>query len=430
MSLAHNYSHILIHYSVNAIEIDDREVTQTMPEITQDTPEKGSTAEVFTTFLRLGLTSFGGPVAHIGYFRKEIVEKRRWISENQFSQLIAISQFLPGPASSQLGFCLGLLRAGVSGAIAAFLAFTLPSVLILIGFASSLSLITNPTGAAAIHGLKLVACAVVADAVIGMSKKLCPDIQRRLIALIAALGAIFIATNWMPILIVLAGACAGVGFCRERMAIQHDQIQVSYSRKWGLSMLTAFIVIFIGLVFFTDQQELAQVAHAFYEAGSLVFGGGHVVLPLLENSVVSNGWISSEDFLAGYGASQAIPGPMFAFAAYLGAIIPTEYSPWLGAVVALLCMFLPGFLLILAALPFWQLIAQNPIATNALAGVNASVVGILAATLYDPIVTTGITSLSDLAIVLAALVMLTICKYSPLYAVIGCVSASIACSYF
>lgn len=396
-----------------------------MYEIKAKSFTRGSVAEVFITFLKLGLTSFGGPIAHLGYFRKELVERQKWVSESQFSQLIAICQFLPGPASSQLGFALGLLRAGWPGALAAFLAFTLPSALLLVGFASLLPFLSGQVGEAAIHGLKLVACAVVADAVLGMSKNLCADTPQRSIAILAASVLLLLSSAWSQILVVLAGAVAGVFFCREAIAENQVHIQVKYGKRLGLILFAVFLFLLLSLGLAPDQAGLYAVAQAFYNAGAMVFGGGHVVLPLLEESVVATGWVSNESFLAGYGAAQAIPGPMFAFAAYLGAIIPNVPSIWLGALTALVFMFLPGFLLVTAVLPIWQSISHNPTATNAIAGVNAAVVGLLGAALYDPIFTSGVTSGFDLAIVIVAFGMLTTWRISPLLVVAWCVIASV-----
>lgn len=392
---------------------------------------KGSIVEVFCTFLKLGLTSFGGPVAHIGYFRKELVEKQQWVSEQQFSQLFAICQFLPGPASSQLGFSLGLLRAGWLGALAAFLAFTLPSALLLIGFASALPLLSTTIGAAIIHGLKLVAVAVVADAVWGMAKKLCPDIQRRIIALLAITMSLLMMTAWSQLLVIIVGAIAGIALCRTAMSETMQPINVSYKQRFGLSLLAVFFTLLFTALFVSNQSALVATAQAFYRAGALVFGGGHVVLPLLQEAIVEPGLVSNADFLAGYGASQAIPGPMFSFAAYLGAIMPTATQiNWRSAAVALVLMFLPGFLLVSAALPLWQSIANKPHAANAIAGINAAVVGILAAALYDPIFTSSIMSVIDLAIATSAFALLFVWRLSPLIIVIWCVGASLLLTGF
>lgn len=383
-------------------------------------------AEVFSTFLKLGLTSFGGPVAHIGYFRKELIENRQWINEQQFSQLLAICQFLPGPASSQLGFSLGLLRAGWLGAFAAFLAFTLPSALLLIGFAAALPLLSSAIGTAVIHGLKLVAVAVVADAVWGMSRKLCPDWKRRIIAL-SAITAILIAhTAWSQVLVIIISAIAGIACCRLSSATNKQSIEVNYKRSFGLTLLGVFFFLLLAALLLPNQSALVATGQAFYQAGALVFGGGHVVLPLLQDAVVNTGLVSNTDFLAGYGASQAIPGPMFSFAAYLGATMPSAtHINWLGATIALIFIFLPGLLLVSAALPLWQSIANKPHAANAMAGINAAVVGILAAALYDPIFTSSVLSVVDLVIAISAFSLLTLWRLAPLMVVIWCVLASV-----
>ncbi len=387
--------------------------------------QKHHVGDVFRTFIKLGVTSFGGPVAHIGYFHKELVERKRWVSEDQFSQLLAICQFLPGPSSSQLGFALGLLRAGWSGAIVAFLAFTLPSALLLFGFSSVLTSISGLAGDAVIHGLKLVAFAVVADAVWGMSKKLCPDMLRRSIALLAACTLLLMGSVCAQLLVVLVGAIIGLLFCREPSGGSRYSIKVGYGQRTGIVIFTLFTLLLAVFILVPGgQQGLYSLAAAFYRAGALVFGGGHVVLPLLEDSIVNTGWITQQSFLAGYGASQAIPGPMFAFSSYLGALIPTGYNSGLGALFALVFMFLPGFLLIAAVLPIWQSISGSDKAVNAIAGVNAAVVGVLGAALYDPIFTSGITSSNDLAIALVAFGMLAIWRLSPLYVVLWCIAAS------
>jgi len=389
------------------------------------TPQAKNTAShVFKTFLKLGLTSFGGPIAHIGYFHKEIVERQRWLNESQFSQLLAICQFLPGPASSQLGFALGLLRAGWIGALAAFVAFTLPSAILLIIFASLLPSLSGQLADAAIHGLKLVAVAVVADAVLGMSKKLCSDTTRKTMAILATSALLLGSGIVSPLWVVLAGAIAGIVLFRQSAEQDNQRIEVHYGNKLGISLFSIFFVLLIALSFSQEQASLTAVANVFYQAGAMVFGGGHVVLPLLDESVVQSGWVTDQAFIAGYGAAQAIPGPMFAVSSYLGALIPTQHSPILMALIALLFMFLPGFLLVSAVLPLWQSISKSQIALNAITGVNVAVVGLLAAALYDPIFTSAITSTSDLAISLIAFGLLAVWRLSPLYAVVWCVAAS------
>ncbi|MCA0901127.1 chromate efflux transporter [Microbulbifer agarilyticus] len=386
-----------------------------------------SASEIFTAFLKLGLTSFGGPIAHLGYFRTEFVEKRAWLDEQQFGQLLSISQFLPGPASSQLGFCIGLLKGGWLGALCAFLAFTLPSVMLLLVFAGLSSFLSGPVGIAIVHGLKLVACAVVADALLGMSRNLCPDAKRRTIAVAAAALLLLFSSSYMQLLVILLGGIAGVlalsGTTSNNAA---TPISVSFGKCTGSVLLAVFFALLFALPLFSSAApNLLSVTEAFYRAGALVFGGGHVVLPLLEDSVVTQGWVSPDEFLAGYGASQAIPGPMFAFSAYLGALIPTGAGALLTAAVALIFMFLPGFLLVAGVLPFWGSVSHSPVAARVIAGVNAAVVGLLGAALYNPIFTSGIEGAQDLAIALVGFGLLAVWRVSPLFVVLWCVLASV-----
>ena len=396
-----------------------------MIEATEKEPSSGSPAEVFLAFLKLGLTSFGGPIAHLGYFRAEIVERRRWISDTQFGQLLAICQFLPGPASSQLGLTLGMLRAGSLGALSAFVAFTLPSALLLVAFAAMLPLLSGPVGEAAVHGLKLVACAVVADAVLGMSRALCPDASRKTIAVLSAAVLLVASSALAQLTVVVLASIIGAYFLRDIAASGSNPLQIPYGPRTGGVLLVIFASLLLGLpLIASGQPDFASVAEAFYRAGALVFGGGHVVLPLLQDSVVSTGWVAPEQFLAGYGASQAIPGPMFAFSAYLGAILSPGENTYLMAATALAFMFLPGFLLVAGILPFWGAVSHNPTAGGAIAGVNAAVVGLLGAALYNPIFTSGITSPADLAIAAVAFGLLAVWRVSPLIVVLWCVIAS------
>jgi len=390
--------------------------------------ESGSPTEVFLAFLKLGLTSFGGPIAHLAYFRSEIVERRRWVSDEQFGQLLAICQFLPGPASSQLGFTLGLLRAGSFGALAAFVAFTLPSVLLLVAFAAALPFLSGPVGEAVVHGLKLVACAVVADAVLGMSKKLCPDARRKAIAVLSAAALLIASSAFAQLVVVVVAAVIGTLFLRAIAASESDsRIRIPYGPRTGSVLLAIFGGLLLGLpLIATGKPEITSVAEAFYRAGALVFGGGHVVLPLLQDSVVSTGWVAPEQFLAGYGASQAIPGPMFAFSAYLGAVLSPDDNTFLMAATALAFMFLPGFLLVAGVLPFWGAVSNNPTTGRAIAGINAAVVGLLGAALYNPIFTSGITNSADLAVALVAFSLLVVWRISPLIVVLWCVAASVS----
>ena len=383
-------------------------------------------SEVFGAFLKLGLTSFGGPIAHLGYYRRELVERRKWLDDSQFAQLLALCQFLPGPASSQLGFSIGLLRAGWGGAAAAFAAFTLPSALLLFAFAAALPQLSGPAGSAAIHGLKLVALVVVAYGVLGMARQLCPDAARASIATLAA-GAVLVAgTAWMQLAVVAAGAAAGVVWCRGVQPVPGGGLLLPHGARVGWLLLAIFFVLLLGLPLAARGGEgLLAVAAAFYRAGALVFGGGHVVLPLLEETVVRPGWISADEFLAGYGAAQAVPGPMFTLAAYLGARLPGAEGGAVGASVALAAIFLPGFLLVAGVLPLWRAIAGRPLTARAIAGVNAAVVGLLGAALYDPVWTSAVRGPADVAIALAGFTLLAAWRAGAIAVVLWCVAASV-----
>ena len=388
---------------------------------------RGSALEVFIAFLKLGLTSFGGPIAHLGYFHRELIERRKWVDESAYAQLVALCQFIPGPASSQLGFALGLLRGGWAGAIAAFLAFTLPSALLLFAFAAFLPYLSGTVGNAAIHGLKLVALAVVAYGVLGMTRQLCPDPPRATIATIAVALILVSGQSWMQLLVVVLGGIAGLSVCRNAQPVAGDGLQLRYGPALGWTLIAAFGLLLVGLPFLVEGggSRLA-VFEAFYRAGALVFGGGHVVLPLLEESVVSPGWVSQDEFLAGYGAAQAVPGPMFTLAAYLGARLPGSEGGILGATVSLGAIFLPGFLLVAGVLPLWRAIAGRPIAARVIAGVNAAVVGILGAALYDPVWTSAVQGPLDMAVALVGFTLLAAWRVSAIMIVFWCVTASIA----
>ena len=394
----------------------------------RSSPDEGTPAEVFRAFLALGLTSFGGPIAHIGYFRREIVERRQWVDETEFARVLALCQFLPGPASSQLGFTLGLLRAGWLGAFAAFTAFTLPSALLLFAFAMLVPHLSGGFGEAAIHGLKLVAVAIVAQGVLGMARALCPDAPRATIAAIATAAILAVAHAWMQVLVVALGAIAGLVACRGVQAPAADTtLHLRYGVRVGSAVLIAFALLLLGLPLAARALGgLVGVADAFYRAGALVFGGGHVVLPLLRESVVAHGWISESDFLAGYGAAQAVPGPLFTLSAYLGARLPGAQGGVLGACVALASIFLPGFLLVSGALPWWRSLGHSRATARAVAGVNAAVVGLLAAALYDPVWTSAINGSLDVAIVAIAFTLLVAWRASPIVVVVWCVAAAIA----
>ncbi len=401
--------------------------------VTAVNERKGSAAEVGTAFLKLGLTSFGGPIAHLGYFRREFVERRRWIDEEHFGQLLGLCQFLPGPASSQLGFSLGLLRAGWLGALAAFVGFTLPSALLMFAFAVSNEFLSGAWGGSAVHGLKLVAVAVVAQGVLGMARTLTPDAPRAMMAAVSAGLVIVSGSGWMQLVVVAGGAVLGPWLCRSAASGSGFLASVTlrapstlpYGRRLGAVLLLSFALLLTLALFIAPRTSpTGQVAGAFFRAGALVFGGGHVVLPLLEHSVVDPGWIDNGTFLAGYGAAQALPGPMFTFAAFLGERL--HYGPGgiPGAILGLLAIFLPGFLIVAGALPYWQTLSAKDTTARSLAGVNAAVVGLLAAALYDPVWVSAVKGPSDFAIALIGCVLLVSWKWPAWATVLWCVLAS------
>ena len=390
-------------------------------------PGDGSAREVFGAFLQLGLMSFGGPIAHLGYFHREFIERRRWLDEAQYGHLVALCQVLPGPASSQLGFALGLIRAGWSGGLAAFLGFTLPSAVLLLAFARLLPMLGTTAGQAAIHGLKLVAVAVVAQGLMLMARRLAPDIPRLLIAVAAGALVVVGASAGAQLCAVGMGAVLGVLFCRQAAGAVPAAFPLRYGTRAGFAFLILFAVL-LALTFAADhaQAPLMKAAGAFYRVGALVFGGGHVVLPLLQEAVVAPGWISTNDFLAGYGAAQAVPGPMFSVAAYLGARLEGGAGGLVGAAVSLLAIFLPGLLLLAGTLPLWQAISRCAAALSASAGINAAVVGLLAAALYDPVWTGAVHATVDFVIVLVGFTLLAATRTSVLVVIAWCVFASVA----
>jgi chromate transporter len=367
----------------------------------------GSVGEVFTAFLKLGLTSFGGPIAHLGYFHRELIARRRWMDDERYGQLVALCQLLPGPASSQLGFALGLIRAGWRGGLAAFAAFTLPSAFLLFGFAALLPVLAGTEGQAILHGLKLVAVAVVAHGVLTMARQLTPDLPRASIAITAAVTVIAVGSAFAQLLVVAAGALLGAMFLRGASTVAAVSFQVHYRSSTGLVLLAAFAALLIASFALQNTgSPLTSAGAAFYRSGALVFGGGHVVLPLMEQAVVAPGWVSNEEFLAGYGAAQAVPGPLFSVAAFLGERLPEGAGGWPGATVALIAIFLPGLLLVAACLPVWESLAQQARTVSAIRGVNAAVVGLLAAALYDPLWTSAIASATDIVIALVSFLLL------------------------
>jgi chromate transporter len=373
-------------------------------------PQRGTAAEVFRVFLGLGLTSFGGPVAHLGYFRGAFVVRHKWISDRAFADLVALCQFLPGPASSQVGMAIGLMRAGYLGLLAAWAAFTLPSAIILVAFAYGAGTLEAVSGTGWIQGLKAAAVAVVAHAVLGMARSLTPDKERATIAVAGMIGAMLIPLAAGQVLVIVLGGLIGLAWLRPAVgpAEKDEALAVAVRRRTALLFLALFLALLVILPILAAAMSDAtlRLIDGFYRAGSLVFGGGHVVLPLLQAEVVGTGMVDREAFLAGYGAAQAVPGPLFTFAAYLGAVMQTPPSGIVGATIALIAIFVPSALLILGALPFWDRLRSAPLAQRALAGVNAAVVGLLAAALYDPVFTEGVTSPPAMAIAAACFVAL------------------------
>ncbi len=386
------------------------------------TPRSGTPGEVFTAFLKLGVTSFGGPIAHLGYFRDELVLRRKWIDEAGYADLVALCQFLPGPASSQVGFALGLLRAGPLGALAAWTAFTLPSAILLLLFAMVAASIEGPVGTGLLHGLKIVAVAVVAQAVWGMAKSLAPDRQRASIALVGIICVVFVAGAFGQILALALGAIAGLCFCRSEAARQASHLAFRVPKSVGYIALATFALLLAFLPVFAAMagSQGLSLFDAFYRAGALVFGGGHVVLPLLQSAVVSTGWVTEDAFIAGYGATQAVPGPLFTFAAYLGAVVGPQPNGIAGAAIALVAIFLPGMLLLVGALPLWEGFRKHLLAQAAMRGANAAVVGILGAALYDPVWTSAIFMPKDFALALTGFILLTVWKTPPWIVVVIC----------
>lgn len=378
-----------------------------------------SAAEVLRVFLKLGATSFGGPIAHIGYFREEFVVRRKWIDEHAFADLVGLCQFLPGPASSQVGFAIGLTRAGYLGALAAWTGFTLPSAMLLILFAYGAGALNGPVGAGLLHGLKLTAVAIVAQAVWGMARTLTPDRTRASVAVAAALMILFSSSSIAQIAAIAFGAICGFWLCRSEAATPSGHVEMPVSRRAGAIALCAFFLLLAGLPILSSLTGSTGLGlfDAFYRSGALVFGGGHVVLPLLREAFVAPGWLSDDVFLAGYGAAQAVPGPLFTFAAYLGTVVRPEPHGLAGAALGLLGIFLPGVLILLGVLPFWDSFRRRAGAQAMMRGVNAAVVGILGAALYDPVWTTTVHSPKDFGIALVGFVLLVVWRAPPLLVV-------------
>ena len=371
--------------------------------------------DVFLIFLRLGLTSFGVQVAHLGYFREEFVERRQCLNEHAYIDLVALCQILPGPASSQVGIAIGLSRAGYFGAIVAWLGFTLPSAIILVLFAFGLTKIGNALDAGWLHGLKIIAVAVVAQAVWQMSKALCPDLIRKIFALVAALITVLFPNAWGQVGVILGGGIIGWLLLKNAPIFPHIHFPIKISKCSGVIALSLFftLLILLPLLAAGSHSNFVSICAGFFRAGSLVFGGGHVVLPLLQSVVISPGLITNELFLAGYGAAQAMPGPLFSFAAYLGALLKLEPNGLLGASTCLIAIYLPSFLLVIGVLPFWEQLRRYPAMKQAMQGINAVVVGILLAALYNPVWTNAIYNAVDFFVALGALLLLNFWKFPP-----------------
>ena len=377
---------------------------------------------VLKIFLRLGLTSFGGPIAHLGYFRAEFVSRRQWLSERSFADLVALCQFLPGPASSQVGIALGLSRAGYRGALAAWAGFTLPSAIVLILFALGIAAWGNALPTGLLHGLKVVAVAVVAQAVWGMARSFCTDAWRIAIMALATGVLLLWPTALGQVSVIVGAGLIGLLLFKPTRDAAHQPLPIRVGHGAALLLLGLFFALLLGLPLLARvwPGQTLQLIDAFYRAGALVFGGGHVVLPLLQSEVVASGWVNNEAFLAGYGATQAVPGPLFTFSAFLGASMNSAPNGWLGGLLCLLVVFTPSFLLVIGVLPFWERLRGSLRTQAALIGVNAAVVGLLLAALYNPVWTSAILTPGDFLLAVLALVALMRWKLPPWLVVLGC----------
>lgn len=371
--------------------------------------------QIFLTFFKLGLTSFGGPIAHIGFFHNEFVTRKKWLNEHEYADLVALCQFLPGPASSQVGMAIGYYRGGILGSVLAWLAFTLPSALLLILFALSMTSLAGVLGSDWLHGLKIAAVAVVAQAVFEMAKKFCARTKTALIAFLSALICLYSQNLWVQMALIFLGALLGVLFLQPAESVPHQPRSSKADYRLSSTFLVLFFVVLLGLAIVAPSfvsYEL-QLANIFYRAGALVFGGGHVVLPLLQTSLVDTGLITKEAFVAGYGAAQAVPGPLFSLSAYLGYMC----AQWKGAAVSLCMIFLPSFFLVIGILPYWEKIRSHRQMKTALVGINAVVVGLLLAALYNPVWTAAIFSWKDFVLALLAFALLAF-KKVPSYLIV------------
>jgi chromate transporter len=399
--------------------------------IATESRHRESCLSVFLAFLRLGLTSFGGPVAHLGYFRGEFVARRQWLDEAAYTDIIALCQFLPGPASSQVGITIGILRAGLPGALAAWLGFSGPSAIAMIAFGYGVAQLGDIAQAPWLHGLKIVAVAVVAQAVWSMARTLCPDRLRATMAVAAALLVLALPNAVGQIGAIVLGALIGWRLLPADPKAAHSEIAIHIAKPLAIVALIAFFVLLAGLPLLKTASGSHAVAlfDSFYRSGSLVFGGGHVVLPLLQKEVVPPGWIGNDAFLAGYGAAQAVPGPLFTFAAYLGTEMQPGPNGWVGGLICLLAIYLPSFLLLVGVLPYWDALRRRAGVQSALKGVNAAVVGLLLAALYTPVWTSAILGPADFAIGIAAFLLLALWRVPPWIVVaLGAASAQLLAS--
>lgn len=376
--------------------------------------------QIFLIFLRLGFTAFGGPVAHLAFFREEFVKRKNWLTESEYSEIVALCQFLPGPASSQVGLTIGLTRAGYLGSVAAWLGFTMPSAILLTVIALAYTHFNNIVPSGFLLGLKIVVVAVVAQAVWGMAMSICTDTKRITIMLLSATVLFNLQYTFLPLLLIVVAGIFGMLLFKSEPSHSNSRMLITLSRREGYFWMSTFFILLAGLplVELFAQQPLISIASSFFRTGSLVFGGGHVVLPLLEAEVVQTGLVTKEAFLVGYGATQAMPGPLFTFSAFLGALLNGPISGILGALIALFAIFMPSFLLVYGVLPFWQMLRQNSRIKAALIGINACVVGILLSALYQPVFVSAVSHISDFIGVVVAFFALTLWKLPPWLVVI------------
>lgn len=379
-----------------------------------DAPSPG-VWQIFIAFLRLGLTSFGGPVAHLGYFRADIVGQRKWLDDRSYADFVALGQFLPGPASSQVGVAIGLSLGGLRGGAAAWLGFTAPSALLMTAFGLGITAIGDPSGAGWLHGLKIVTVAIVAQAVAAMARSLCPDRLRATFAVAGTILVMAIPSAWGQVAVIALGGFAGWLLIAKESSEPPHALSIPIGRRTAVGCLIAFFVLLAGLPIAAQiaDNDTLRVIESFYRGGALVFGGGHVVLPLLQEGVVGPGWVSNDLFLAGYGAAQALPGPLFTFSAYLGTVMTPAIGGVFGALICLFAIFLPAVLLIIGALPIWVALRGQPSMQAAMKGVNAAVVGLLLAALYDPVWTSAIEGAGDFALAVTAFLLLQFWRWPP-----------------